>query len=186
MDYSPVTPIDHKIPIKSIGNSTTTPRDLVTDEEIKITMTVLCESVAARLREQKANCSTVQISLRDNALYCYERQGKLDFPPNVCSILQEKAFQLFKKNHLTGLPIRSIGIRACDLSSVELWQMSLMPDEIRVQKLSDLEYAIDGIRRRFGNFSVRRGNTLVDTKLSDLDPKKDHTIHPVAFLNGGT
>ncbi len=54
---------------------------------------------------------------------------------------------------------------------------SLIPDEIRVQKLTDLEYVMDGIRCIFGNFSVRRGNTLVDTKLSNLDPKKDHTIH---------
>jgi DNA polymerase-4 len=38
-------------PIKSIGNSTTTPRDLETDEDVKIILYVLAESVAARLRE---------------------------------------------------------------------------------------------------------------------------------------
>ncbi len=185
LDYSPVATIESKIPIKSIGNSTTTPRDLITDEDVKVTMTVLCESVAARLREQQANCSTVQISIRDNQLYSYERQVKLDFPTCACSLIQEKAFELYKIHHKDGRPIRSIGVRACDLSSADIRQLSLLPEELRAQKLIDLECAMDTIRRRFGNFSIRRGNTLVDTKLSNLDPKKDHTIHPVAFLNGG-
>jgi DNA polymerase-4 len=92
---------------------------------------------------------------------------------------------LYKTNHKDGKPIRSIGVRACDLSSADIRQISLLPEELKAQKLNDLECAMDTIRRRFGNFAVRRGNTLVDTKLSNLDPKKDHTIHPVAFLNGG-
>ena len=184
-DYTPVSVFNSVVPIKSIGNSTTTPRDLVTDEDVRITMTVLCESVAARLREQKLNCSTVQLTIRDNELFVYERQDKLDIPTCVWVVLLNKAYELYKKHHTSGKPIRSIGIKACNLTSMELLQMSLMPEVIRMQKMNDLEYVIDGIRNRFGNFAVRRGITLKDTGLSDLDPKKDHTIHPVAFLNGG-
>jgi len=184
-DRSPVTTTEEEMPVKSIGSSTTNPRDLVTDEDVRITMTVLCESVTARLLDQRANCSTVQISIRHNELYCYERQGKLDIPTCVSVPILHKAFELYKSQHTNGKPIRSIGVRACNLTSMDCMQLSIFPEQIRQQKMNDLECAIDDVRRRYGNFIVRRGNTLVDTQLSNLDPKKDHTIHPVAFLNGG-
>ncbi len=182
-DHSPVATTESVIPIKSIGNSTTTPRDLETDDDVRITMTVLCESVAERLRDQRVYCSTVQISIRDNDLYVYERQIKLDFPSCVCEVILQKAFDLYKR-HRTDKPIRSIGVRACNLTSMDSVQLSLLPEERRAQRLNELECTMDVIRRRFGNFAVRRGNTLVDTRLSNLDPKRDHKIHPVAFLGG--
>lgn len=182
-DYSPVHTVEDISPNISIGNSRTTARDLVTDDDVRIMLTVLCESVAERLRDQRANCTTIQISIRDKDLYVYERQAKLDFPTCVCSEILQKAFELYKKHH-TGKPIRSIGVRACNLTSIDSVQLSLFPDEMRVQKLTDLECTMDTIRRRFGNFSIRRGNTLLDTGLSNIDPKREHTIHPVAFIGG--
>lgn len=47
LDTSPVANIAAKSLIKSVGNSTTAPRDLVSDDDIKITLWLLCESVAA-------------------------------------------------------------------------------------------------------------------------------------------
>ena len=49
-DDSPVRIENTAGPIKSVGNSTTSPRDLETDEDVKIVLYVLAESVAARLR----------------------------------------------------------------------------------------------------------------------------------------
>lgn len=51
LDTSPVSNIGAKSLIKSIGNSTTAPHDLITDEEIRVTLMVLCESVSARIQE---------------------------------------------------------------------------------------------------------------------------------------
>lgn len=50
-DESPVKLENTSAPVKSVGNSTTTPRDMETDEEVKIVLYILAESVAARLRE---------------------------------------------------------------------------------------------------------------------------------------
>ena len=72
MDTSPVSNIGAKSLIKSIGNSTTAPRDLVTGEEIRILLYVLCESVSARLREYDFICNTVQLGVRDCDLNSYE------------------------------------------------------------------------------------------------------------------
>lgn len=64
-DDSPVKPENTHAPIKSIGNSTTTPRDLLTDQDVRIVLYVLAESVAARLRENGFKCRVVEISVRD-------------------------------------------------------------------------------------------------------------------------
>lgn len=50
LDTSPVSNIGAKSLIKSVGNSTTAPRDLITDQDVRITLYALCESVAERLR----------------------------------------------------------------------------------------------------------------------------------------
>ena len=70
-------------PIKSIGNSWTTPRDLKTDRDVWIVIYLLAESVAARLRENHFRCRGVEVSLRDSSLFSFERQVKLSQPP-VC------------------------------------------------------------------------------------------------------
>ena len=75
LDTSPVSNIGAKSLIKSIGNSTTAPRDLVTDEDIKITLYVLCESVSARMREYGFVCDTVQLGVRDNELQSWTPCG---------------------------------------------------------------------------------------------------------------
>ena len=50
-DNTPVCHQDENAPIKSIGNSTTTPRDLTTETDVSIIVWLLAESVSARLRE---------------------------------------------------------------------------------------------------------------------------------------
>ena len=52
LDTSPVSNIGAKSLIKTVGNSTTAPRDLVSDEDIKITLTALM-SVAGFSKRKK-------------------------------------------------------------------------------------------------------------------------------------
>lgn len=182
LDTSPVSNIGAKSLIHTIGNSTTAPRDLITDEDIKITLYVLCESVSARLREYDFVCGTVQIGVRDNELHSYERQGKLLYPNRTAKALFEKSFELYKRNHLSGKPVRSLSVRACQLSVREHEQLSLLPDVATIQKQEELESAVDTLRGRFGPFAVRRGLLLTDRRLSDLNPKDDHVIHPESFF----
>lgn len=182
LDTSPVSNIGAKSLIKSIGNSTTAPRDLVTDEDIRITLRVLCESVSSRMREYGFICSTVQIGVRDNELHSYERQGKLLYPNRTASALSEKAFELYKQNHTSGKPVRSLSVRACKLLVLENEQLSLLPEISSIQKQEAIDSVIDNIRNRFGHFSVQRGIMLCDKRLSSLNPKEDHIIHPESFF----
>lgn len=182
LDTSPVSNIGAKSLIKTVGNSTTAPRDLISGEDIRITLTVLCESVSARLREYGFICRTVQLGIRDNELEWIERQGKLEIPNRTAKSIFELSFALYKK-HANGKPVRSLSVRACDLEPVDFMQLSLLPEARRLEKQEELESVVDGLRSRFGHFSVQRGIMLTDRKLSDLDPKGEHIIHPMSFFN---
>lgn len=181
LDQSPVSNIGAKSMIKSIGNSTTAPRDLVSDDDVKITLFVLCESVSARMREYDFVCRTVQIEIRDNVLCSYERQGAMTYPNRTVKDLFDQSFSLFQL-HRPEKPVRSLSVRACQLSVMGNEQLSLFPEEFKLQKLERLDKAVDTLRERYGYFSVQRGIMLTDRELSNLDPKRDHIIHPVGFL----
>ncbi len=182
LDTSPVSNIGTKSLIKTVGNSTTAPRDLISDEEIKITLMVLAESVSSRLREYGFICRTVQIGIRDNELNWIERQGKLETPNRTAKYLFELAFSLFK-NHTNGKPVRSLSVRACDLMYTDSIQLSMFSDVSMLQKEEKLETSIDLLRKRFGHFTIQRGNMLSDKALSNLDPKNDHVINPMSYFN---
>ena len=87
-DESPVKLENTLAPVKSVGNSTTTPRDMETDEDVKIVLYILAESVAARLRENGFRCRTVEINVRDKELFHFSKQVKLQNASNITKRLQ--------------------------------------------------------------------------------------------------
>lgn len=185
LDHSPVSHTYARRIIKTIGNSTTTPRDLLTDTDVKIILYILSESIAERMRKERFYCRSVQISIRDNTLTNYERQGRLTLPSCTSQAVFEKAFELYRKNRPSN-PVRSLGIRACKLTYMEYRQLSFLEDAAKDQRQEELERSIDAIRKRFGHYTIQRGIMLMDTELSHLDPLAEHTIYPEAFLKGQT
>ena len=169
-------------PMKSIGNSTTAPRDLISEDDVKITLMALCESVGARLREQNCLCSTVAVGIRDNRLLTCNRQTRLPRPTANTLDIWEAAVGIFKQHHVSGVPVRSLSVKASNLAPAEeMEQMSLFPEEQKAQRLAMIDQTLDMLRRKYGYFCIRRGITLLDSSL-DLDAKGDHIIHPIDFL----
>ena len=182
-DDSPVKYEDAHAPIKSIGNSTTTPRDLVNEQDVKIVLTILAESVAARLRENGFKCRVVEISVRDNELFSFTRQRKLDHATNVTREIAEEAFRLFQENYNWQKPIRSVGVRGADLVNDNYWeQIDLFSSVEFREKQMKVDAAVDDIRRRFGFYSVQRGLMYFDKMLSSVDAKAEHTVHPHGYF----
>lgn len=170
-------------PIKSVGNSTTTHRDLVNDEDVKIIIYVLAESVGARLRENGFRCRVVEISIRDNELYSFTRQRKIANATNITEEIAAEGFRLFKENYDWRKPIRSIGVRGTDLVNDNYWeQIDLFMDVHLREKQMRMDEAVDDIRRRFGFYSIQRGLMYQDKILSAVNAKEDHTVHPVAYF----
>ena len=80
-------------------------------------------------------------------------------------------------------PIRSIGVSGTDfvLDSTPM-QLDLYNNAQRRDKLERIDKAADGLRRRFGTKIVQRAVLLQDSKLTALNPKNDHIIHPVSYF----
>lgn len=182
-DPSPVAPLGEEAIIKSIGNSTTTPRDLTCEEDVNIIFYVLAESVAARMRENGFRAKTVQISLRDTDLFSFERQCKLESPSCLASELHDAGMRLLQDNYRFRKPLRSVGIRGMDLVPIQIaMQLNFFEDPVRREKRERLEVAVDELRRRFGHAAVSRAVTMCDPSLGTINPKDDHTIHPVGYF----
>ena len=98
-DESPVKLENTSAPVKSVGNSTTTPKDMETDEDVKIVLYILAESVAARLRENGFRCRTVEISVRDKELFHFSKQVKLQNASNITKEIAEAGYRLYKDNY---------------------------------------------------------------------------------------
>lgn len=167
---------------KSIGHSTTTPRDLVCQEDVKVTVYALAEAVVARMRKHGWKARTVELSVRDNELTTFTRQAKLKWPSVLSGEIADLALAIFERNYRWEKPIRSIGVKCSDLMPQEIdEQISFFQDEERRASLERLEDSIRDIRRRYGYFSVGRGMMYLTPDLSHMDAEKDHTIHPVAY-----
>lgn len=183
-DSDPVCTEGYEASVKSIGNSTTTPRDLKTDLDVWIILMALSESVSARLRKHGFKCNVVEISIRDNGLNSIARQMHIGQPTNITDEIVKAAFELFKKHYRWEHPIRSLGVRGADLVMEDIpVQLDLFDNQEKREKLERLDRAVDEIRRRFGYFSIQRAAMYQDKVLSHLDAGT-HTVHPHSYFHG--
>lgn len=174
-DLTPVNAFDAEPPVKSIGNSITTVRDLLDIDDVHIVFTVLAESVATRLREHGFKATVVQISLRNNQLSYCQRQGPLQQPSFLANELTQKALEIFQSSYQLEQPLRSVGLRACNLiSSLHPYQLSIFCNEKQREKHERLAFTVDELRRRYGFSSLRLATELVDKELSGFAPKEEH------------
>jgi DNA polymerase-4 len=184
-DKSAVANMEFEHAVKSIGNSTTCPRDLETDQDIKIITYALSESVGARLMEQGFYASTVEFSyVGTNLSFHQTRQMKLERPTNISGEIADAAFALFKKHYgYWPSPLRKIGVRGSNLvSTTAPRQLTIFEDAGKDLAKEDLERTINTLRARFGNKIIQRGIMYMDTELSRVDAKKNHTVYPAGFF----
>ena len=92
------------------------------------------------------------------------------------------AFDLFKRNYHWDAPIRSIGVRGCDLVESNDVQLSFYEDAKRREKWECIDETVDRLRDRYGYMSVRRALMLSDSVLGNINPRDDHTVHPVGYF----
>ncbi len=183
LDMSPVKALGFVSLPKSIGNSTTTYRDMKNFEDAKIVMNVLADSVCRRLREQDLSTTTVTVYLRDNTLMTITRQCKVETTDINCEILSA-ALKLIKANYRFDKPLRSIGISLSDFKpKIEPEQLSLLRNEKARTRQSALDASVDILKKRFGSYCVRPAVLLSDRDLSGFSPKEEHTVHPVSYYH---
>lgn len=184
-DVSPVQKSDHIPNIKSVGNSATTPRDLVNDEDVHLMLYLLAESVASRMRELVSRCTVVEVYVRDVDLNSFCRQRKLQNPTCSSSEIAQVAFELFRASYHWEKPVRSIGVRGAGLVEMDsCLQLSMFQDDKKRDKWERIDATVDKLRERYGYMSVQRALMMTDPLLGKINPKDDHTVHPVGYFAG--
>ena len=182
-DETPVRTPEEESPIKSIGNSVTTPRDMLNNEDVKTVLFVLSESVGARLRKHGFRAQTVEIYVRDNELEHFIRQRKLPFSTDSAYEIASAAYSLFTENYQWNRPVRSVGVRGVNLKLAGFAeQLDLFTDDDFRKKMAKADRTVDEIRSHFGYYAVQRGILVRDPGLSHLNAEEDHVSHPVGFI----
>ena len=182
LDDSEVTLVSNPNAIKSIGNSTTCPKDLTSIDEVETVLYILAENVAERMHNKNLHCKEVALYVKDSTLASFERQKALQSPTNLSSTITKVAIDIFKENYTWIHEVRAIGIRVShfDCNSV---QCDFFSSEESNKKKETLEKTIEDLRKRFGYNVIKRASILSHEDLVDINPKEDqHIIHPVGFF----
>ncbi len=156
-DDSPVRRFDRPPPVKSIGNSTTPPRDLTCEEDARRVMLALAEEVAGRLRAGRYMTSLVEVAVRDaETLGWSSRQAALSRPTDITRELYQRAMALFDQLHAWPRALRGLGLRLGALSPAESpEQMDLFTDYRRRDGQRRIDAAVDAIREKYGDRAIR-------------------------------
>ncbi len=164
-DNSPVSEISYEAPIKSIGHGTTCSADLTTNEEVKAVFIRLSQDIGKKLRRHNLSAGGIQITIRDKNLIIKQFQTTLGFSTQNFTDIYENAYRLFLRSYDWHDSIRSLTVRAINLSeNGRPEQLDLLSDFKRREKLSSAEIAIEKIRERFGHNSVDMAVLLTNTK----------------------
>lgn len=154
-DNSPVHHIDYHAPIKSIGRGSTQPVDLKNNDEVRKVILHMSQIVSHKLRKHDLKANGVQISVRDSDLTVKQFQAQLSIPTQCFGDISEKAYELFTSNYNWNKNVRSITVRAINLSDYsEPVQLDLMQDYSSHEKLDNAEEAIEKIRNKYGIVAV--------------------------------
>jgi len=180
LDSAPVRGEGTGPPVKSIGNSTTTMRDMICDEDVRIVLMTLAESVGMRLREHSLKGFVVEISLRTADLHWMSHQRKMKRATDITKEILDVSFELYKEVRM--LPLRSIGLRAATLVDADTpEQLDFFVSQKELDYQRTIDRTVDDIRRRYGFHCIRRGLTGLDEKLGTLNAREENVVYPVGY-----
>lgn len=183
-DDSEVRELGDDRELKSIGNSTTCPKDLTEYNDVKRTLFVLSESVAARLRESELGLAdTVHLWVRDSKLNSYQVQKKVRHTC-LCGEIAEHAFGLFCEKFRQPFAVRALGVTVSGFDK-GLSQLTFDETAGDYNKRERAERCVDEIRKKHGYAAVQRGIVAEDPTEMHNDIKGSHLIKPARFEDGG-
>ena len=168
LDNSPVRPGHQREPVKSVGNGTTFPADLVRWEQIRQGLAPLCDSVATRLRRQRLYAGGVSVTLKGADFKTVSRQMRLDEPTHLMRDIWETAQELARQIWKAPTPIRAMTVTALyvteDGQAYRQMDMLGQASAKRSERQEKLESAVDAIREKYGSGAIRFGQTQRHTE----------------------
>lgn len=155
LDDSPVQSVDAHEDPKSIGSSTTLPRDITTDKEVRETLYSLSETVAARLRRSGLKAGEVQITIKNAEFQEVQRQRQLAAAVCDSRSIYQAAWELYRRENKRWA-VRLLGVRAGRLVPAGESQVSFFEDSDGLKRREQLESVVDRVRERYGSGSISR------------------------------
>jgi DNA polymerase-4 len=178
-DDEPVKWEKSKEDLKSIGNSSTLPRDISSREEVKRWFYALSESVTARQRaSQVGRANTVHIVVRNELLHDFTWQTKVS-PTALCGDVAKAAFALFCKHYPQGAKVRMLGVTVSGFDyDVRQLTFDQLAESKAYEKKERAENAVAKIREKYGYATLQRGVVMTDEKLNgwDIRAQKEEKI----------
>ena len=154
-------------PVKSVGNSSTFPRNLTTEAQVRDGIALLADSVAMRLRHLGLYAGGVQVTIRDPQFHDRSRQTQLTAPTHLMRELAETSLALLHTLWKPPSPVRALTVTAIQLTDGEhtfeqtdLFTAAAAP---RKEKQEKLEAAMDRIRGKYGTGAIAFGSVPLES-----------------------
>lgn len=148
---------------KGIGNSQVLPRNYTDQKEIEIVLSEMAEQVAIRLRRIKKKANTIAIYIG----FSYEDKKKSINvqkkirPSQSTEVLTREVLSLFREKY-DGGAVRNIGIRYDNLTDEDYCIFTLFEDVKKIEKMENLDKAIDKIRDKYGYMAIQNATSLME------------------------
>ncbi|MDQ0195893.1 DNA polymerase IV [Paenibacillus wynnii] len=172
VDHSLVNP--EREQSKSIGHTTTLPRDVLGIIEARPILLNLCDQVARRLRRQSLMASGVQLTIRTPDMKTITRSCQLDTLSESAEDIYKAVCNLYLKHWKAEKPVRLLGVTLQGLKAKEESAIQLdLFDYERQPKKESLNKAMDMLRNKFGENAVLTAGMLSDTHSARLRNHKE-------------
>ncbi|SHJ56911.1 DNA polymerase Y family protein [Parasporobacterium paucivorans] len=140
---------------KGYGNSLTLAKDVTSRDIAHMILLSLTETVASRLRTDEARASCISVSITDWNFSRTSHQRNILSSTNITAEIHSVACGLFDELWDNTTPIRQLGIQTGRIRQGPCRQYNLF-DMHKYDRLEKLDGAVDEIRRRYGEDSIKR------------------------------
>ena len=158
-EHAPVVPARDMPGPKSVGNGLTFRRNLLGWSDIQAGVSMLSDSVVARLRSHGLKCATVQVTIRSPDFKDICRQKPLDVPSCLTVEISGAVMELIRSCWDPRAPIRALTITGQNLipeqEAAEQLNLFSASTPAKRERLERLERTVDGIRGKYGKESIR-------------------------------
>ncbi len=144
---------------KSMSHETTLAVDISEIEKIYATLLWLSDKVALRLRKDNYLGRTISVKVRSSDFKTITRDKTINRPTDQAKIIYETARRLVPREYGPKVKIRLLGVKVAQLEKKkDSGQLSFLEDKEN-DKMHAESTAIDSIRKRYGNHSIKLAGT---------------------------
>lgn len=165
-DDSPVRSSGEAEPVKSVGHSTTLPRNTEDPKIIEAFFLMLSDKVAARLRRGGFMGRTITATARTDDFKTVSRSVTLSEPHADGSEIYRVAMEIFSTRLRPSRPVRLLGVSVSRLVSADGASFLLEC----LEKTRRLTGVLDEVNAKYGARTLRRAQVLQAERFGFLEP----------------